>query len=423
MATPLSLVHIVGENPAAFRSRVLPLVRYLCVCGHRVAVAGALTRVDMEEIENAGARWINMQTALTGRRREDTHLLRRLRQVVEGAKADLIHTHGLSASLATSRSLGRLRPAPAFIATIDDLHGRIFSLGEKLTLRRLLAAADHSVVTSGADAVFISRYHRRAAVHVIHDPLELRSARADFDAGMKRKALGLGLDRAVVGVFSPLLPHVGLANFIKAAALVAQRIPDVDFLFVGDGTYHEEIIRSAHALGISGSTVIRGDRVDKPEIIAALNVLVIPHEIPGAVQYALQALMHEVPLVAVTFPGLEAAIGELLPDALVESNTPEVLATAIEKQLEILPSPEKYEPTELGGGLRIRYDELFVTGETWNLDQSGERAFSPGKESSVRRAARLVARKFDVQAMRRQTFDLYEETLGRPIVSEELTRI
>jgi glycosyltransferase involved in cell wall biosynthesis len=60
--------------------------------------------------------------------------------------------------------------------------------------------------------------------------------------------------------------------FLRAAAQVAQALPDVEFLLVGDGSLRPSLEAMVAELGIAGRVIFSGERHDIPAMLASMDV-------------------------------------------------------------------------------------------------------------------------------------------------------
>jgi glycosyltransferase involved in cell wall biosynthesis len=267
-------------------------------------------------------------------------------------------------------------------------------------------------VSAAEELAALARVDRRQAARaqLIPVPVELKPLTADFDLGRKRRTLGLRSETAVVGVVSPAAFGLGLESVIAAAATITRDFTSVEFLFVGDGPDQEALALMAHATGIGGAVIFRGDRADLPEIIACLNVLVVPREVPGSLGSVLQALAAEVPVVAIRTPALAAILEPVDPEAFVPPDDGEALARALARRLEILPPPDDDAYAEMGVG--FSRSEMLVSGLGFDLDEIGLEAQTRGDESQRQSAVRQAQRRLGLPAVVAAMEKLYERVLA-----------
>lgn len=411
MTRALRLVQLITAEEAAELADVLYLARHFSRQGQVVTVVGPLPRYSQEQVVQAGARWVNLPLPGYDDLGGWLRVTRQLRRLLASLAPDLVHAHGLFPSLSVAVATRNWRSRPRLVMGLPDLGALPLTPAMRWLSRWALPRATEVAVSTTVDRDLLARLHAPAArrARLVHQGVEVKPLRGDFDVGMKRRALGLNPQTAVVGVVSPAISGLGLETFLRAARIVSTDFPNVEFLLVGDGADQEALKLVAHDLGIGGNTVFRGTRVDIAEIIGALNLLVVPHEIPGAVRHALQALVQEIPLVATHSPALDEVLSNLSPESLIAPADPEAMATAIARSLELLPPPGEGEVfTE--GGISLSYQDMLVARDAYDLDQTGLEAENRD-EAPVRRAAEMAMRQFSASAMIRATAAMYEAAL------------
>jgi len=282
---------------------------------------------------------------------------------------------------------------------------------ERRRLRRTLGHCRELIVSSQSDHEALAGLDRRQAgrAALIHPPAEVRPVTADFDLARKRLTLGLRSETAVVGVISPAAAGLGLETVLEAAVAITRDLPNVEFLFVGEGPDQERLALAAHHMGIGGAVVFRGARADIPEIVAALNILIVPREVSGSVAHALQAVAMEVPVIAVRTPALAAVLEPVDPEAFVPPDDAAALTEVLARRLEILPPPGDDAYAEFGA---FSTGDMLVSGLGFDLDGIGLEAQWRGDESQRRLAVRQAQERFSIGEVTRQTFALYERVLS-----------
>ena len=88
------------------------------------------------------------------------------------------------------------------------------------------------------------------------------------------------------------------SGFLRIAAQIHQRMPDVEFLLVGDGPLRHELEREAASLGLGASAIFLGDRQDMPAILASLDVAVLTSDSESLSNVILEAMASGLPVVA-----------------------------------------------------------------------------------------------------------------------------
>jgi glycosyltransferase involved in cell wall biosynthesis len=252
----------------------------------------------------------------------DVPALLALRRLLAERDVALVHTHSSIDSWLgglAARSCGRplVRSRHVTIA-IPRRRGLVYRLADRVIGSGQAAAA---VVT--AAGVPPSR--------VVAIPPGVDTAR--FHPGVSGQAVRaeLGLDNVpLVGLVANIRGSKGHDVFLEAARAVLAGEPAARFLIVGDGIGFAQVQRRVAALGLQHAVRMTGFRRDIPEVMAALDVLVLPSiRSEAASQVIPQALAVGTPVVATRVGGS----GELVRDGetgrLVPAGEPAALAAAI----------------------------------------------------------------------------------------------
>lgn len=93
------------------------------------------------------------------------------------------------------------------------------------------------------------------------------------------------------------------AGYLRIAAQIHQRMPDVEFLLVGDGPLRAELEQQAVALGLGGRAIFLGDRNDIPAVLASADVAVLTSDSESLSNAILEAMAARLPVVAYNVGG------------------------------------------------------------------------------------------------------------------------
>jgi L-malate glycosyltransferase len=122
------------------------------------------------------------------------------------------------------------------------------------------------------------------------------------------------------------------SGFLRIAAQIHQRMPEVEFLLIGDGPLRQDLEREAARLGLGASAIFLGDRQDMPAILASLDVAVLTSDSESLSNVVLEAMAAGLPVVAYGVGGNS----ELLSDqrgALIPAGDETSFAAAVGKLL------------------------------------------------------------------------------------------
>jgi len=298
--------------------RIVAEARWLLDHGWRALIAGQPRSRLLEEGERLGVPAV----AVRMRRALDVPALLALRRLITQRDVALVHTHssidswlGGVAARSCHRPVVRSRHVTIAIprrrALVYRLADRVISSGE---------AAGRVVAAAGVPAARIVPIPPGVDLARFHPAVSGAGVRAE-----------LGLHTApLVGLVANIRGSKGHDVFLDAAGAVLAREPATRFLIVGDGIGFADVRRRVGALGLDAAVRMTGFRRDVPEVMAALDVLVLPSiRSEAASQVIPQALAVGTPVVATDVGGS----GELVRDGdtgrLVPPGSAPALARAI----------------------------------------------------------------------------------------------
>jgi glycosyltransferase involved in cell wall biosynthesis len=262
----------------------------------------------LAEAERAGVRG----TAVRMRGPWDLRALVMLRRLIRAREAAVVHTHSSVDSWVAglaARSLG--------VPVVRSRHVSIPIPKARALVYRL---ADR-VITSGEAVAAIVRAAGVPAERVVAIGPGLDTAR--FHSGVSGAGVRaeLGLSGPVVGLVANIRGSKGHAYFLEAARAVLAARPDTRFLIVGDGVGFDDVRRRVREAGLEDRVIMTGFRRDVPEVMAALDVLVLPSIRSEAISQVIpQALAVGTPVVGTTVGGTPELVrdgetGRLVPPA------------------------------------------------------------------------------------------------------------
>jgi glycosyltransferase involved in cell wall biosynthesis len=88
------------------------------------------------------------------------------------------------------------------------------------------------------------------------------------------------------------------SGFLRVAAQIHKRMPNAEFVLVGDGPLRAELEREATSLGLGSAAIFTGDRQDMPQVLASLDVAVNTSDSESLSNVILEAMAARLPVVA-----------------------------------------------------------------------------------------------------------------------------
>lgn len=206
-----------------------------------------------------------------------------VRRIARRTGADLLHANSIRAGLVASLA-SALGAPPAVVHVRDRLPpGPVSTLVLGLLARRAAALIGNS------SYVLVPIGSGPALRRVIHSPVDLqRFAPGRAGRAEARRRIGVAERGPILGVVGQLTPWKAQDDAVRVVGLLRPRFPRIRLLVVGSAkfvsaetrfdnrAYVEELHRLVHRLGLEGHVAFLGEREDVPEILAALDVLLVP---------------------------------------------------------------------------------------------------------------------------------------------------
>lgn len=148
-----------------------------------------------------------------------------------------------------------------------------------------------------------------------------------------RALIGRDIAGPVVCMVANFAPFKGHADFIAAAARVAEHVPRAVFVLVGDGKLRPEIERGVQETGCAGNFVLLGSRPDAAEIMASADIVALASHEEGFPNVVLEAMACAKPVVATKVGGVPEAVEDGVTGLLVPPHDPRAMADALARLL------------------------------------------------------------------------------------------
>jgi glycosyltransferase involved in cell wall biosynthesis/ribosomal protein S18 acetylase RimI-like enzyme len=257
---------------------------------------------------------------------------------------DLVHTHNPKPGV-MGRLAARIVGIPCVVNTV---HGLYATPDDGLRRKAPVLAAewlaarcsDLELYQSAEDLAWARRLGivRRGRSAHLGNGLDLStfepSLAAEERVAKTRRDLGIAEDELVVGTVGRIVAEKGYRELFEAARAVRRRFPNARFLVVGDpdvdkwDALSEEELRRA-----SDDVLFAGWREDVPELMALMDVFVLPSWREGVPRSAIEAAASGTPLVLTDIRGCREVARDGVEGFLVPPRRPDLLANAIGKLL------------------------------------------------------------------------------------------
>jgi glycosyltransferase involved in cell wall biosynthesis len=207
---------------------------------------------------------------------------------------------------------------------------------------------------------------RSSKLTVIPNGTDVERYAPGRDGSTIRSELGVPSSAPVAGMVTCYAEYERAEDFIRAADHVAAALPAAHFFVVGDqhpGTVNEHATRMradlealAKAFSIGDRVHFLGFRTDMPQVMAALDVFVLPARYKTSPLVLREAMACELPVVATAAGGVPEVVVDGDNGHLVPPLDPPALAAAMQRVLS-----DKATAARMGKRGRRRIEELFTT--------------------------------------------------------------
>jgi glycosyltransferase involved in cell wall biosynthesis len=141
--------------------------------------------------------------------------------------------------------------------------------------------------------------------------------------------LGISPTSILIGALGNLRPEKNLETFLLAARSIVDAIPSIEFLVIGDGPAANQLKQLANDLRLSQSVHFLGERPDVPDLLAALDILVMSSYTESFPNAILEAMAMGKPVVATNVGGIPEVVEEGQTGFLIPARDPKAIAERV----------------------------------------------------------------------------------------------
>jgi len=279
-------------------------------------------------------------TIISTNRSFDFKFLSSLIQFIKNKRINLIHSHLLGANLYASLA-GIITRKPV----VSTFHG-IVDIGRNQGTLNFLKG---KIISFGSSKIvcvskFLQKkltsegWAQKDKMEVIYNGVDLEKFSRNRK-NINKCSLGFKETDILIGIIGNIRPTKGHKYFIESAALVRKKFPNVKYLIVGhaSGEDQRKFFTMIESFSLKTTVYFWGFQKDVTNILANLNVFVVPSTSEGFSIATIEAMAMEVPVVATRCGGPEEIITNGKNGLLVTPADSKALANAI---IRILSTPE-----------------------------------------------------------------------------------
>jgi glycosyltransferase involved in cell wall biosynthesis len=289
--------------------------------------------------------------AFTGllRHKYDLAVLPRLTRLLEQRRIDAVVTIGPGDKMFWGRLAASLAGVPVICSA---LHSTGLPNPVEWLNRRLAPITDAFIAVAKSHGRYLARYEGcpAAKVRVIPNGVDVERFHPRWPIRSILEELEIEQGTPVVGIVAALRPEKNHELFLRAAALLHKRMPQAQFLIVGDGPQRARLEWMVENLGISQAVHFLGARGDVSEVLSVIDVLALSSHTEANPVSILEAMAAEKPVVAtrvgsvpetvvegktgyLTTPGSAAEMAACIEDLLKDSQQAAVMGRAAREEV------------------------------------------------------------------------------------------
>ncbi len=255
----------------------------------------------------------------------------RLRRIIDRGRYDIIHSHSSHAhSVAFMACATKNRKPYQVVSRRVDFDVATNSLSG---LKYRYGADVFLAVSNGVRDVLVKCGIPDHKIRVVHDGIDLARFDNVGDNTYVKTEFGITAETPVVGNIAALAPHKSQVDLVRAASIVASRLPAVKFLIVGEGKLRGTLENLIRELGLERTVILTGFREDPMEVLSTFTCFVLSSYLEGLGSSLLDAQAMKIPVVATDTGGIPDVVEDGVTGLLVPPRDPEALAGAILRML------------------------------------------------------------------------------------------
>lgn len=258
-------------------------------------------------------------------------MLLKLVVILKGEKVDIIHAHRHKPCFYGSLA-GLIAKTPV---TLFHVHGlnRTKNMGRKILNVIMFRRVNKVIGCANSvrdDIIKANPLVDPSKIVALRNSIEYkRFSESGTTKPQIRQKLGITSGAFVFGAVGRFAPTKGYTYLVDAFAKVKDQIPNAELLFVGAGSQMAEIVSQVERLGLSESVHFLGKRNDVPQVLAAMDVFVLPSIAEGMPYAVMEAMAAGVAIVGSTVGGIPELLDNGMCGKLVSSKDTAALADAM----------------------------------------------------------------------------------------------
>ena len=256
-----------------------------------------------KEIEGTGIEFIPLNKLRYNR--FSPGIVLELHRLMKKKQIHVVRTHRYRSNL-YGRLAAFLAGVPVIIASVHDNY-RTDKRPKRRIMNRILSKITDKIVAVSEDVKEdIMRYDRidPSKIEVIPNGIDVERFNPEKNTTDIRKEFSLEEDDIVIGFVGRIVPAKGLEYLLNALPYLKEEFKSIKLLIVGEGSLVEKLKERAKKNNIFDNILFIGRRRDIPEILASINIFVMPSIAEGLPNALLEAMAMGKPIVTTEVGGI-----------------------------------------------------------------------------------------------------------------------
>ncbi len=264
-----------------------------------------------------------------------------LRRLPAGVHVSLIHMHGQRANYFVWL-MRRLFPRTwGRVPLVATVHGWV----QDNFVRRVVTRLEFATLRDCDHVITVSEQQRRTLLDLGFSPERVSVVRPGIpylaseglhaatpqERQEARRRWGIAPNAYVITAVGRLSTEKRFDLFLRACALLAEKIPEARFLLVGGGKQEDNLKALCRDLGLEGRVVFTGLTRDMASVYAATDLLMLTSDTEGTPHVLLEAMGSGIPVVSTAVGGVPEFVTDGESGLLVPPGNPQALAEAVMK--------------------------------------------------------------------------------------------
>ncbi len=279
---------------------------------------------------------------------EDLTALIHLFLIFRREKPGIVHTHSSKAGI-----VGRIAARAAGVPVIiHSIHGFGFNPYQKFFIRWIFIFLEKWIAQFTHILIAVSQNNieeglklgigKREQYVLIRSGVDIAKIKANAQAAdvkSLRKNLNIPDGKKIVLTFGPFKLQKDPISFVEIAAKVKKEIPDVIFLWSGDGDLRPKAEEKIKELNLQDTVKILGWREDVPALLSLCDLFILTSLWEGLPRSGVESLIAGKPVVAFSVDGVPEIVKDGVNGYVLKPGDKEGFAARV---IRILKDPELY---------------------------------------------------------------------------------